>query len=334
MTLFSTFKYGTGVLYGSSTTVTTVAPETGPSPGENSFVLTGTGFDPRHWDDFFTGLVLDPVKWVDGSFGSGSVSTGPFHLELVTGAVALSGAGIESVAQWGSTQGEIRFTLPPISEYPTDVVKLMVLCLWIGANDYAIMYIELGAAPGTLVLRCEIYRGGALADELIRPLPWTTGLSTFKILRWGSNLYFYANGNEVWRSQRFTDAAAKFQVGSTNGVTTYNLQGVRVQWFYYRPFAVFQDQPVHDSVVVSDFRMRGRVSPSADAKRVPAAYAGDVDVHAVGNGSFTLADAYEYYYVDALKVINSTQADTRFSIINDPQLLTPADEQKGLGGGT
>lgn len=331
---FALFKYGQGVLYGPSTMIDAVDPERGPSPGGNAFVLKGTGFDPRQWDDFFTGGILDPAKWVDISYGSGSVSTGPFHLELVTGATVSSAAAIESVAQWGSTQGEIRFTLPPITDYPTDIVVLMALTLWISANDYAEMRIELGTEPGTMVLRCEVYRGGVLADKLIKPLSWTTGMSMFKILRWGSDVYFYANGEEISRSIRFTNAAAKFRIYTTNGTTTYNLQGVRVQWFYYRPFAVFQNQPVHDSVVVSDFRMRGLVPASWDLRRQDAAYEGLVHVHVVGNGPYTKRDAYEYYYVDALKVINSAQTDTKFSIIDDPQLFTPEGEGKGLGGGT
>lgn len=331
---FNLFKYGTGILYGPSTALDAVDPERGPSPGGNPFVLKGTGFDPRQWDDLFTGLVLDPVKWVDNSFGSGAVATGAFHLEMTTGAVANSGAEIESVAQWGSTQGEIRFTFPPISEYPSDVVTLMAFSIWISSNDYAEVRIELGKEPGTMVLRCEVYRGGALADEMIKPLPWTSGMSMFKILRWGSDLYFYANGNEVWRSVRFTNAVARFRIHTNNGTTTYNLPGVRVQLFYYRPFAVFQEQPVHDSVVVSDFRMRGLVPASSDGKRTPAAYEGIVNVHVVGNGTYTKGNAYEYYYVGALKVINSAQVDTKFSIIDDPQLFTPSGEQKGLGGGT
>lgn len=331
---FALFKYGTGVLYGPSTMLDTVDPERGPSPGGNPFVLKGTGFDPRQWDDFFTGGVLDPTKWVDISYGSGSVSTGAFHLELVTGATPSSAAAIESVGQWGPTQGEIRFTLPPITVYPSDVVTLMALTLWVGINDYAEMRLELGTEPGTLVLRCEVYRGGVLADERIKPLSWTAGMSMFKILRWNSDVYFYANGEEVFRSMRFVASAAKFRIYSTNGTTNYNLQGIRVQWFYYRPFAVFQDQPVHDSVVVSDFRMRGLVPASADIRRKPAAYEGIVHVHVVGNGAYTKRDAYEYYYVDALKVINSAQKSTKFSIIDDPQLFTPQGEQKGLGGGT
>ena len=334
MARYLTFKYMTGILYGYSTALNSVDPERGPSPGGNVFVLKGTGFDPRQWDDLFTGAVLDPLKWTDVSVGSGSVSTGSFHLELTTGAVANSIASIESVATWGSTQGEIRCTIPPISEYPTDVVVLTAFSLWISVTDYAEMRLELGKEPGTLVLRCEVYRGGVLADEMLKPLSWTAGMSMFKILRWGSDLYFYANGNEVWRSVRFTNAAAKFLIYTTNGTTTYNLQGVRVQWFYYRPFAVFQNQPVHDSVVVSDFRMRGLVSASRDGKRVPAAYEGIVDAHVVGNGVHTKGNAYEYYYVDALKMINSSQTDTKFSIINDPQLFTPTGAQKGLGGGT
>jgi len=69
MGYYSAFKYGTGVLYGPVTTISAVDPAEGPAPGGNAFVITGEGFDPRQWDDDFTGAVLDTVKWTDISSG-------------------------------------------------------------------------------------------------------------------------------------------------------------------------------------------------------------------------------------------------------------------------
>ncbi len=333
MALFATFKYKSGTLYGHSTSLTSVAPETGPSPGGNAFIIEGTGFDPRQWDDFFDGLVLDPLKWLDISGGTGAVTTGAFHLGLSTGVNVGSVAGVESVATWTNTHGEIRVQIPPITEYPSAVVVLSALQLCISAANHATISIELGAAPGTLQLRCEVYLNSTLVDAMIIPLAWTSGLSMLKILRWGSTLYFYANGELVFRSVHFASTVAKFRVFASNLATAYNLQGVRVQWFYFRPFAVFQNQPVHDSIIVSDFRMRGIVPASRDDVWQAAAHEGLVDTSVVANGVDTSVDSYEYYYVAGLKVINSAQTETQLDIVDDAQLFTPTGSQKGLGSG-
>lgn len=332
MAKFATFLYASGTLYGVSTSLASVDPIRGPSPGGNKFLFTGSGFDPRQWDDDFTGLVLDPTKWLDISGGTGSVSTGPLHLQLSTGAAPGSGAMIESVASWGDVQGEIRFTIPPIVEYPTGTVIPMMFALYDAvANDYVWMYLTLDTEPDSLQLNIGVYRAGVLVGAMTVPIPWTSGLGIFKILRWGSDIYCYANDELVFRSEQFTTAAAKFQIFMMNQATTYDLQGVRVEWFYYRPFAIFQNQPVHNTTVVSNTRMRGLVPASLDTKLQPAAYEGFVDIHVVGNGTVTLPLSYEYYYLDHLKVIDSVQTDVRLSIIDDGQLLTPTDVQKGLG---
>jgi hypothetical protein len=331
---FSLFKYATGILYGWTTVFDTVSPVRGPSPGGNAFIITGSGLDPRSWDDLFMAPVLDP-KWVNISSGSGSVTTGAFHLQMETGATPGSVGGIESVYAWGDTQGEIRLILPPLLGYPTypAVVVVSALTLYVDANNYSEMRLELDSA-GVLQLRCDVYVGGSLVDELVKPFSWTTGLVMLKILRWGSEVLFIANGEVIFDSVRFVNAAAKFRIWMSNPGAVYNLQGVRVEWFYFRPFAVWQDQPVHDTVVVSDTRMRGLVPPSRDERRKDAAYQGLVNVYVVGaSGTLGKKAAYEYYYIDGLKLLNSAQTDITMSVIDDAQLVTPPNEQKGLGGG-
>jgi len=331
MGYYSLFKYGTGVLYGPDTTISAVVPIEGPAPGGNAFVITGTGFDPRQWDDYFTGLVLDPVKWLDVSVG-GSVSTGAYHLELFTGAVPGSTAGIESVMLWGSTQGEARVVISNPASLPLSDVDVFALTLWINATNYAEMYVRLDKF-GVLKLYCEAWVGGVKSDELKSPLSWTTGLSVFKILRYNSDLYFIANGSVVCRLPGFLSTPAYFRMSSRNLAASYDASVTRVEWFYYRPFAVFQNQPVHDTVVVGDRRMRGRVTASRDVTWQFAAYEGSVDVSVVANSVVASPSAYKYYYVYGMKSIASTQAGLELSLINDAQLATPDGETKGLGEG-
>jgi|GEM_PF-5205800 len=331
---FSLFKYGTGILYGWTTVFDTLDPLRGPSPGGNAFTIAGSGLDPRSWDDLFMAPVLDP-KWLNISAGSGFVTTGPFHLQMETGVVSGSVSGVESVYAWGDTQGEIRLILPPLPGYPTypAVVIVSALTLYVDANNYAEMRLELGSA-GALQLRCDVYVGGSLVDELVKPFSWTTGLAMLKILRWRDEVLFIANGEVIFDSVRFILDAAKFRIWMSNPGTVYNLQGVRIEWFYFRPFAVWQEQPIHDTVVVSDTRMRGVIPPSRDERRKDAAYQGLVNVYVVGaSGTLGKKDIYEYYYINGLKLLNSAQTDIRLSVIDDDQLVTPTGEQKGLGGG-
>lgn len=331
MGYYSLFKYGTGVLYGPDTTIGSVTPIEGPAPGGNSFVIAGTGFDPRQWDDYFTGLVLDPAKWTDASVG-GAVTTGAYHLSLSTGVGAGSTAEIESVMQWGSTQGEARVIISNPASPPLSDVDVFALTLWVNATNYAELYVRLDKYGG-LKLCCEAWVGGLKSGELKSLLPWTTGLSVFKILRYNSDLYFIANGSVICRLPGFLTTSAYFRMSSRNLAAAYDVNVTRVEWFYYRPFAVFQNQPVHDTVVVSDKRIRGRVPESRDVTWQFAAYDGSVDVSVVANSAVTSPSAYRYYYVYGMKSINSSQAGVELSLINDPQLVTPDGELKGLGKG-
>ncbi len=327
---YSQFHYGApeNVLYGIQSSVLLVDPLRGPSIGGNSFVLKGEGFQTLQWDDTFEGAVLGP-KWSDISVGSGSIATGTYHLELSTGTTVASVSGVQSTQGWGDAQGEVRCIIPAISERPTDVVEVLTFALWSDVNNRALATVEQDA-EGILTLNCEVYTGGVLADEMRVPLDWITGLTVLKILRWGSTVYFYANGTEVFSSTLFVNTVAYFQVYSGNITTTYNLAGLRIEHFKFSPFAVFQEQPVHDTVIVSPTRLRGLVPASRDIHWQSAAYEGLVNVSVVANGTATSTNAYEYYYVAGMKMINSAQASVGMAIIDDPQLVTPDDLNKGI----
>ena len=308
-----------------------MSPIEGPAPGGNAFVITGTGFDPRQWDDYFTGLVLDPVKWTDVSVG-GVVTTGVYHLDLSTGLVPGSSAEIESVMLWGSTQGEARVIIatPPVR--PLTDVDLFVMTLYVNATNYAQMYVRMDSA-GVMKLYCECWVGGLKSRELKAPLLWTPGLSMFKVLRYDADLYFIANGSVVCRLPGWLTTPATFRLGVRNLASAYDVDCTRVEWFYYRPFAVFQKQPVHDTVVVGDRRIRGLVPASRDVLWQFAAYDGPVDVSVIGNGPAVSPGAYRYYFVYGMKSINGVQSGVELSLINDAQLVTPAGAEKGLGEG-
>jgi len=332
MGYYQLFKYGSGVLYGPQAVVHSVDPLEGPAPGGNRFVILGEGFDPRQWDDYFTGAVLDPLKWTDASTGSGSITVGADHLQMSTGTTPASIAGVQSVKQWGDTQGEVRMSLSAPTANPSSNVALFALNLFVDSSNFAAMVVYL-SDEGNLRLECGVYVGGSPVDLLKIELPWTTGLSMFKILRWGTDVYFIANGSVVMRSVRYIVNPAHFVIYSFNGSASYDVDVARVEWFYYRPFAVFQNQPVHDTVVVSDKRVRGLVPASRDDAWQSAAYEGEVDVSVVGNDKATSRDSYRYYYVDGLRSINSAQSGVEMDIVNDTQLVTPSDASKGLGGG-
>ena len=331
MGYYAGFKYGSGVLYGIQCDITSVDPIRGPSPGGNRFVMTGAGFDPRQWDDIFTSLTLDTSKWLDISSG-GSVYTGPDHLRLATGVAAGSTAGVESTADWTDVQGEIRAILATPLIYPNEPVIVCRFCLWVSAATYACMYITMDT-QGALRLHCETWVGSLKSDELKSQVSWSLGLCTLKILRYGSDVYFIANGSVVWSTVKFVTDAAQFRVTSENVSQDYDVNILKVEWFYYRSYAVFQNQPVHATVVVSDRRVRGLVPASLDIRKKNAAYEGLVDVSMVGITKAIAPSAYEYYFVKGLKVVNEIQFDVGLDVINDPQLETPEGERKGLGGG-
>ena len=331
MGYYSGFKYGTGVYYGPVCAISAVSPVEGPAPGGNSFVITGTGFDPRQWDDMFTAAALVLARWSDISFG-GSVSTGPYHLGFSTSVVPASTAGILSVMQWYDVQGEVRVIISPVVSRPLSEIDVLVFTLSVDSSNYAEMYVRMDTA-GNMMLHCETWVGGIMRDELKSPLVWTTGLATFKILRYGTDVYFVANGSVICRIPGFIATPASFMISTRNLSAAYDVDCTRVELFYYRPFAVFQNQPVHDTVIVSDNRARGLVPASRDITWQFAAYEGPVDVSIIGEGPTTSTDAYKYYYVAGMKSINSTQFSVEMSLINDAQLATPDGENKGFGGG-
>ena len=186
---------------------------------------------------------------------------------------------------------------------------------------------------GVLLLHCETWVGSIKSDELKSQVLWSLGLCTLKILRYGSDVYFIANGSVIWSTVKFVTDAAQFRITSENMSQDYDVNTLKVEWFYYRSYAVFQNQPVHDTVVVSDRRARGLVPASLDIRKKNAAYEGLVDVSMVGITKASTPSAYEYYFVKGLKAINEIQFDVGLDVINDPQLETPEGERKGLGGG-
>ena len=331
MGYYSGFKYGSGVLYGITCEITSVSPDSGPSTGGTRFVMTGDGFDPREWDDDFTDVLLTS-KWSDLSAGGGSIYTGPDHLRMSTGATNSALAGVQSSAAWGDVQGEIRVILSTPVVFPISDVVVCRYSLWVDADNSAQMYITMDP-QGALKLYCETRVGGIKSDELRSPLDWSLGLCTLKILRWGSDVHFIANGSVIWTTVKFVDSSASFRISSENLSQDYDIDTLKIEWFYFRPFAVFQNQPIHDTVIVSNKRARGLVPASRDIRFKRAAFKGLVDVSMVGTNTASVSDAYEYYFVDGLKAINVPQFATGLEIINDPQLETPAGDSKGLGGG-
>lgn len=331
MTLYSTFVYGGGPLgsvYGLVSTISLVDPLRGPSTGGNAFIIEGSGFETAQWSSLFDALILDPLKFADISAGGGTVTTGVPNLVLSSGAVAGGSAVIETQASWTDAQVEVFAYLSAIRIYPASEVDLCTLTLYIDATNYATIGIYLGTTADSLVLRATTVRGGITLSTYEQE--WTIGASYLKILRWGKTLQFIANGEIVHIEEKFVNTVATFRLGCTNNAATFTATS-RVKGFYWRPYAVFDDRPVHSTTVVSAGRMRGVVPPSWDLKEIDASYSGLVDVSVVGLGTTTSALAYEYYYVDQFTVINSSQSSVKVSFLSDPMLKTPSTSIRGLG---
>lgn len=326
MSIYGTKTYST-FLYGPDpSTITSVSPDTGPSIGGQLLVVEGTNFDPRYWDDLFDGAVLDVVKWLDISAGTGAVVTGSSHLQFSTGVVAASVAGIESVSSWVNCQLEIRVILPRIYENPVGSVVPIAFQLRIDANNYALMYVSL-STTGVYTLNCEVYRGGVLIGSY--NMVCNRGTLNLRILRWGTTVYFIYNGTIVYYNANFLTTVAKARVYSGNLAETYDVLAT-VEWFYWRTFVTIDNQLIYAPTVVSNFRLRGLTPPSVNEKGVSAAYAGLCDVSVVGVGTVVSNDAYEYYYIDRLRILNDPQFDMLLSVIDDDQLITKDTSDKGL----
>jgi len=326
--LYSTFKYGSGITYGTLAFLETLSPEEGPSIGGNSFIITGANLDPQQWDDDFLAGVLDLAKWTDISSGSGSVSTGTSHLQLDTGAAPGSVAGVASVAGWTGLQAEVRVLIPVVTVYPDTSADVFVYQFRVDANNHAILKINRGNA-GVLTLTCESTLVGTVVDTF--STTWTPGLSTFKILRYGAILYFIVNGSVLHTFRGFSVLPVFVRLWAENDPAVAYAAAPTVELFKYRTFVVFGDQPVHDVITVSDYRIRGVVVPSVNEHIVSAAYAGPVDLAIVGEGVLNVPDAYEYYYLDSLRVINGVQSGVKLSFIGDEQIKTKTNIKKGVG---
>lgn len=327
---FSLFRYRTGILYGMLLAFDSISPDSGPSNGGVDFVIRGDSFQFPSFDDTFLGALLDVAKWNDISAGSGSVTTGSSHLQLTSGITLGSVAGIEMLSTFTNIQYESKVNIPPVTVNPTATVTLYQMQNFIDVNNQANIIVEL-EDDGTVTLRCQVYLGGSLTDDYTTE--WTTGISTFKILRWNTDIYFYANGFLIHSSKQGNLLAGTFRFFVDNRTTTYNVLNTVVEYVINRPYISFGDQVVHDLTVVSTNRARGLTPPSINDRNQAGSYEGLVDVSVVSNITQTQVDFYEYYYVDSLTLLNETQFDFKFSQIDDETVRTPTLSARGLGGG-
>lgn len=326
MTRYGLKTYGTFVYGPSPSTISSVAPDSGPSIGGVDIIVEGVGFDPRQWDDLFNTGSLDLAKWTDISSGSGSITTGGPGLNLSTGTTASSIAGIESVALWADCQHEIRLRLPRISSNPPGDVVPIAFQLRVDASNYAVMYVVLDIT-GIYTLNCDVFRGGVSVGSYSQTI--SRGSLVFRILRWNSTVYFILNGSIVYFNSSFVNTAATSRVYASNSSQTYDAVS-DIEWFYWRTFLTIDNQLIFAPTVVSDYRVRGLTPPSVNDKDVSASYAGLADVSLIANGKDTSTDAYEYYYVDRLRVMNIPQFNILLSVIDDDQLITKSTSSKGL----
>ena len=326
---FSLFKYGTGILYGTTLALDSISPDTGPSTGGQAFVIRGETLYYPTYDSEFTGVVLDPSKWTDISSGTGSATTGSSHLQLSSGTTTGSVGGIQMIASHTDVQYEAKINIPSVTVNPTADVILFEMQNYVDANNQANFYVKLDSS-GNVTLNSDVYLGGTLKDTYSET--WTTGVSTLKILRWSTDVYFYANGSLFYYSKQGNTSSAAFRFFVGNLTTTYNVYNTVVEYVKNRPYAAFDNQVVHDLTVVSDSRARGFTPPSMDGRGRSAAYEGLVDVSVVSNATLTVTDMYEYYYVDSLTLVDEEQFDFKFSAIDDDSVKTPAASSRGLGG--
>ncbi len=327
---YSTFVYGTGVVYGATVDFTEVLPATGPSTGGTSFVIRGEGFDYTDFDDDFTAGALDGAKWTDISAGTGSVATGADHLQLTTGSTSSSVAGIEMKTTFANTQYECKVNIPTPLSNPVSSVVLFGVFLLSSAID-GIRVAVLMDSTGAITLNMLVAVAGSVAETY--SIDWTTGVSVFKILNWLDDTYVYANGSLVFTTKKVPRALDYWTFFSSNEAAAFNIQNVIVEYVKCAPFVMFDNQPVHDATVVGDYRIRGVTPASVDVSGNLEAYKGLVDVSVVAGSTYTDIDAFTYYYLDELTALDESSIDTKISLIGDSTIKTPSNEVKGLGGG-
>lgn len=327
MATYGSFIYGTGILYGATLVVGSVSPATGPSTGGNPFVLTGSALALNTFDDDFLAAALDGTLWNDISSG-GSITTGATHLMLSTSASSGSIAGIESVPIVNNFQIETNVNIPRITAYPPSVVSFYTMCFYVDANNYASISVNVGTTSSDITLECKVVIGGSTIASY--ETDWTTGISTFRILRWNSKVYFIANGEVVFTTTCFNATNATYRIFAYNNAANYDVSGVVVNSYRSIPYVVFDDTPVLDTITVSGYRARGTVPPSIDEFHNEAGYAGLVTVYYVSSATGSLADAYEYYFEKNLVLVDNQQDDLVLSIVDDPIVRTPGDVRRGL----
>jgi len=332
---YHTFTYGTGVLYGTTAVLDSISPETGPSTGGSQFIARGINMEHTSNDDDFTSVGLDILKWTSLVSGAGAtlVSEGPLdpNLKFTTGTLAGNVSGIETKTIYVDSQFETRVRIGALSSYPATKANLYTMQLYVDANNHAEIEVNVYASNEVL-LECVITKGG-VQSAYYQDVNWTTGLSTFKMLRWDTTMYFYANGSLVFQSDQFVTTAAKYRFFNTNLLATYSVVNTLLLAATYKTFIVFGDRPVHDTQVVGDSRVRGLVPASIDANLYEAAHEGLVDVSLVSESTSTLSDAYDYYYLDSLTLIDNSQYGVKLSKRDDSTVRTPDLDNIGLGGG-
>lgn len=330
MAKFSTFIYHSGILYGATMALDSISPNRGPSTGGTLFIAEGASFSFPTFDDDFIDASLDTSKWTDISTSSGTAVTGASHLVLDTGSTATSVAGLIMDYAARDTQFETRVNIPPVLANPTAAVNLFTIAKYVDATNYATMSVNLSSI-GEVTLDITLFVNNTVKE--VFPLAWTTGISTFKILQWGTSLYFYANGILILETKQFVNSVGAYQFYCSNQTAAYTISNVVVEYVLNRPFAAFDAQVVHDLVLVSESRVRGLTPPSMNFKDVIAAYSGLVDVSIVSSSVVTGTDFFEYYFEDRLTVEDNTQFDMKISDITELTVRTPYLAKRGLGSG-
>jgi hypothetical protein len=328
MGIYSSFVYGSGVFYGPLSSISYITPS-GPTTGGANYVLTGTSLDVDTYNDDFSNPILSAILWTDISSGTGTVTSGSPGLLLNTGATAASYAGVETNSSFSNIQFGIKFYLSSFTSYPGSTVELISFISYVDATNYAKMSVQIGSTAASLDLVCEVYAGGLLVDSYTTE--WSLGYSTFNMARYGTNVYFVANGETIFTSRSFVTTTSTFRIYSYNGSSSYSITSL-IDYFIEKTFVMFGVlQADLSPIVVSSTRLRGLTPPSIDDKDQLTAFAGTVDIYVI-NSSTTLysADAYEYYYVDKFKSLNSSQDSVVLSLVDDDQVVTPTTKNKGI----
>ena len=330
MALYSSFLYGSSVVYGATSTITSLSVDTGPSTGQTAITLLGAYLSWEGDDDTFIGAILDVLKFTDISSGPGAITTNAPNLSLSTGATPGSVAGIETAHPFGDISYEIKAIIPRITQYPDAATNLISMQLYVDASNYCTIGVNVGITSGTMTLDTEVVVAGVTVDS--SSTAWTTGVSTFKILRWGNVVQFFANGSIIDSTKLFVTTASTFRYFNKNLTSTYDTL-CTVEYVKQRTFVAFDNQIQDEVTVVSPYRIRFSTPASVDTRGVSAAYAGLVDLSVCSQSVTTRSNFFEYYYDSVLTLAVSEQFGTTLSIVDDSTLRTPSGVVKGLGGG-